>query len=94
MVDVKETLWRLVGEVQDCGCDVTDVVVMNHVENDVLIDHLMANGVTIPVYCKDCKHFDEHTCKCYVFCNNEHEVQLEVDSDHFCSYGERRTDGD
>lgn len=42
------------------------------------------------VRCKDCKHFDEHTSKCYVFCNNEYEVQLAVDRDHFCSYGERR----
>lgn len=47
MADVKETLHRLVGEVQDCGCDVTDVVEMNYVENDVLIDHLIANGVTL-----------------------------------------------
>lgn len=47
MNDVKEVLWRLVGEVQDCGCDVTDVVEMNYVENDVLVDHLIANGVEI-----------------------------------------------
>ena len=42
------------------------------------------------VRCKDCKHFDEHTSKCHVFSDNEYIVQLEVDSDHFCSYGERR----
>ena len=44
------------------------------------------------VRCRDCKHFDNHTCKCYVFCDNEYEVQLEVDRDHFCSYGERDND--
>ena len=42
------------------------------------------------VRCKDCKHFDEHTSKCYVFCDNEYEVQLEVGRDHFCSYGVKR----
>ncbi len=90
MADVRSELWRLVGEVQDCGCDVTDVVKMNYVENDVLIDHLIAAGVVIPVRCKDCKHFDEYFGKCYVFRHDNIEVQLEVESDHFCSYGERR----
>ena len=42
------------------------------------------------VRCKDCEHYDEHTQKCYVFSHDCIEVQLEVDSDHFCSYGERR----
>ena len=43
---MREKLIELVGQVQDCGCDVTDVVVMNYVENEVLVDHLIANGVT------------------------------------------------
>ncbi len=43
---MRAKLIELVGQVQDCGCDVTDVVVMNYVENDVLVDHLIANGVT------------------------------------------------
>ena len=42
------------------------------------------------VRCKDCKHFDEYFSKCYLFCDNEIEVQLEVESDHYCSYGERK----
>lgn len=46
-MSVKEQLLNLVGQVQDCGCDVTDVVKMNYVENDVLVDHLIANGVII-----------------------------------------------
>lgn len=44
---MREKLIELVGQVQDCGCDVTDVVKMNYVENNVLVDHLLANGVTI-----------------------------------------------
>lgn len=46
-MSVKEQLLNLVGQVQDCGCDVTDVVKMNYVENDVLVNHLIANGVTV-----------------------------------------------
>lgn len=44
---MREKLIELVGQVQDCGCDVTDVVAMNYVENITLVDHLIANGVTI-----------------------------------------------
>ena len=47
MPNTREKLIELIGQVQDCGCDVTDVVVMNYVENDVLADHLIANGVTV-----------------------------------------------
>lgn len=43
----REKLIELVGQVQDCGCDVTDVVEMNYVENSVLVDHLIADGVTV-----------------------------------------------
>lgn len=45
------------------------------------------------VRCRDCKHYDEYTKKCYVFCHDCIEVQLEVDGDHFCSFGERRSYG-
>lgn len=44
---MREKLIELVGRVQDCGCDVTEVVKMNYVENNVLVDYLLANGVTI-----------------------------------------------
>lgn len=46
-MDVREKLVELIGQVQDCGCDVTDVVEMNYVENITLADHLIANGVTV-----------------------------------------------
>ena len=95
---MREKLIELVGQVQDCGCDVTDVVEMNYVENNVLIDHLIANGVTIPVRCGECK-----SC---MFCYPEKQIGKEPTPgwyckeqksyrrpDDFCSYGERRTDG-
>jgi hypothetical protein len=46
-MDVREKLVELIGQVQDCGCDVTDVVEMNYVENITLADHLIAHGVTV-----------------------------------------------
>lgn len=56
VMGMREKLIELIGQAQDCGCDVTDVVEMNYVENDALADHLIANGVTIPVRCKECKY--------------------------------------
>lgn len=47
MTSDREKLIELVGQVQDCGCDVTDVVEMNYVANNVLVDYLIANGVTV-----------------------------------------------
>ena len=43
---MREKLIELIGQVQDCGCDVTDVVSMNYVKNDAIADYLIANGVT------------------------------------------------
>ena len=42
----RERLFQLIGEVQDGGYDVSDVVELNYTTNDQLIDHLIANGVT------------------------------------------------
>ena len=66
-------------------------------------DHLIANGVTIPVRCKECKHRGDYGCPMY------HEEYIEWDDDEyhereiidhdrtrddgFCDLGERRTDG-
>ena len=55
-------------------------------------DHLIANGVTIPVRCKDCKHFTEGMavgmCK-----RIPDKPIIPVVYNHFCSCGERRNDG-
>ena len=61
-----------------------------------IADHLIANGVTIPVRCEDCKHYDnsEGIQWCHL---NSKFYKGGVDwhsfpEDGFCSYGERRTD--
>ena len=87
---VREKLIELIGMAQDCGCDLTDVIKMNYVENDALADCLIANGVTIPVRCKDCVHmrkkFNARYCKVWRAFNG-------MGDEGFCNYGERK-DGD
>ncbi len=64
------------------------------IEKDInfekIADHLIANGVTIPVRCKDCKYrrgdfFGGFVCRL-------HKGLAMVTDESFCSYGERRTD--
>ena len=44
---------------------------------------LIANGVSIPIRCKDCKHWD----KDFLWCDKKSVRMME---DDFCSYGERK----
>ena len=55
-----------------------------------IADMLIANGVTIPVRCKDCKM----RCPDSV-CMAKHCTLsgIPVDDDDFCSYGERKDNG-
>ena len=50
---------------------------------ELIADHLIANGVTIPVRCKDCKHYMTIHCTCDGCC---------ISDDWYCADGERRTD--
>lgn len=60
---------------------------MSDTASEMLADDLIANGVTIPVRCKDCTHYETGRrltpyCKC--------PKGLKEPSDNrFCSYGER-----
>ena len=55
----------------------------------IAADHLIANGVTIPVLCKDCVHRKERVC---INPSAGMWVGVELKDSDFCSYGERRTD--
>lgn len=89
-IDAKE-LWRMLIERRERNKKIGCMQVNAGINQAVcLMNSLPAADVVEVVRCKDCKHYDEHFCKCYVFCHDNIEVQLEVDSDHFCSYGERR----
>lgn len=53
-----------------------------------IADHLIANGVEIPVRCKDCKWWEDW------YCTNVNGANTSVvNGDWFCCAGERRTDG-
>ena len=67
----------------------------------VIADNLINDGVTIPVRCKDCKHWHEETGWCtkhshFIGCDGMacHPSQSSewkmFDQDDFCSYGERK----
>ena len=63
-------------------------------------DFLIANGVTIPVRCKDCKYAENMMPiangngylmgDCVL--RKEDDIIVTAWEDEFCSYGERRTD--
>ena len=50
-----------------------------------IVDDLIEHGVTIPVRCKDCKHYVHSDT--YPVCTISGAI---VDKDEFCSYGERK----
>ena len=56
-----------------------------------IADRLIANGVTIPVRCKDCrKRYNPKECPmCVRVYGEQHDV---TNDDGYCDYGERRTD--
>ena len=99
VMGMREKLIELIGQVQDDGCDYSNCFGAwdrpDHIENSVLADHLIANGVTIPVRCKDCKygmksHLQPRHSKNYL-CRNSWEGEYH-EPEHFCSYGERKDD--
>lgn len=60
---------------------------------EVEADNLIANGVTIPVRCKDCKGWcTEEIAKRYGVDRYCTATMMPTNADDFCSYGERRTD--
>ena len=61
---------------------------------EALADYLLDSGVTIPVRCKDCIHYDFGVClKIYSDGAVSQYAWQARKEDDFCSYGERRTDG-
>lgn len=64
-------------------------------EDTATADMLIANGVTIPVRCKDCKYYDEKDEDCNhpgLWAEYASDFGLGMYPDDFCSRGERRTD--
>ncbi len=68
-------------------------------QSEYMTDMLIANGVTIPVRCGECKHYRDHpNGLCYAWtepCTNERGYKGEVhcvEPDDFCSHGERKNE--
>lgn len=70
-----------------------------------IADHLTANGVTVPVRCKDCVHFMEYTDEsakifkangdCLISKMNSYDEEFSrCKYDDYCSYGVRKENGD
>ena len=57
---------------------------------DLYVDHLIANGVTIPVRCKDCKHHEHYDALLY--CGHIRGLTGSVSPHGYCVYAERKTD--
>lgn len=61
-----------------------------------IADHMMQNGVTIPVRCKDCKHYKSYGKGLDGFESFGKCLYINMDVDMpvggYCCYGERRAD--
>ena len=86
---MREKLIELLREVQYQGNAVHGYQ-DKYIQNSELADHLIANGVTIPVRCKECKSLCRNYAHMRKHCGLTGQL---VDDDDFCSYGERRNDG-
>ena len=61
-----------------------------------IADHLIANGVTTPVRCKDCKHYKPQVKGAHIKGHTPYccrSATVKVDSGDYCSYGERKDNG-
>ena len=76
----------------DDGCDFCQYADSEHCRAETIADHIIANGVTIPVRCKDCKHWVKEIGSC-----SEHPTYYGhgmdwyiYDEEDFCSCGEKK----
>ena len=61
---------------------------------EVVADYLLDNDVVPVVRCKDCKHWWKENEMCnHPQCCDGAYVVVEAPKDHYCGYGERKTDG-
>ena len=63
---------------------------------EIIADGLLANGVTVPVRCKECKHCEivqDQFDNDWYFCSNT-KYHDEVKPDDYCSYGKRKENGE
>ena len=99
MPNTREKLIELIDQKQVYGIDIEQP--RKHeiqlFDNDELADHLIANGVEIPVRCKDCMNYinlseNGRDYRCSIFCGC-YDRPYPTEADDYCSYGVRKDDG-
>ena len=95
VMGMREKLIELLDKVQDYGTKNTyeeHSITVESKNNEIVADHLIANGVTIPVRCKDCKHWSDGVrgCTDHVKCCKIGFYM--VGENGYCVYGEKITD--
>ena len=58
-----------------------------------MADHFLANGVTIPVRCKDCVFCHYNSSNETYKCSTMNGMYRTVEPNEFCFYGERKDNG-
>lgn len=81
VIDIKERLAQLFGEFAD-GTYSSNGTIIDGTRVDDVVDHLVNNGVRMPVFCKCCCNCTKHN-----WCNL---LMMNVKEDGFCNHGRRR----
>lgn len=58
------------------------------VSKDGLADHLIANGVTIPVRCKECRYYNQKDLECTIKFDSDGE-RLGMSPNYYCADGKK-----
>ena len=93
----REKMIELMNKVQDYGTKSTyeeHSITVESKNNESIADHLLANGVTVPVRCKDCKHRYFNDCfESFCCAKRANGFEDIVEENEFCSRGERKDNG-
>lgn len=90
---MREKLIALLKLSPSCICDLCGENGRLDEVAEIIADNLIANGVTIPVRCKDCKkRYKPNECPlCILVYGEQHDV---THDDGYCDRGERRSDAE
>ena len=87
-------------QISRCGCvPLVGSCTMDNESLKYILDTAPTADVVEVVRCKDCKYFNYGVCACsenithsYDYDDYVYDHYIYVSPEHFCSYGERRTD--
>ena len=92
MPDVKEKLVELLCEAHNKAIDAEAFADASYAQQiEMEADYLIANGVSIPIRCKDCNHWLKDVPGCTDAIGRCRFGNYMVGAAGYCVYGERRT---